>query len=161
MSNTVLEGILLVCERHAKRLGWAMGKIKPLVPMTSQQFESLTPEEVSYFEVFTTRFAKLQDVMGAKLFPKVLELMEEPGEFPAFIDKLNALEKMQVIDSAEGWLDFRKVRNQFAHDYPDDSAQNSTVLNHAYQLAPRLLTVFKKVKQSIDHYRLKKVGGNC
>jgi len=42
---------------------------------------------------FSTRFGKLQDLMGAKLFPGVLELTKEPGELKAFIDKLYRLEK--------------------------------------------------------------------
>jgi hypothetical protein len=53
---------------------------------------------------FSTRFGKLQDVIGAKLFPAVLKLTKEPGELKTFIDKVYRLEKIDAIASAEEWL---------------------------------------------------------
>ncbi|MBE0490213.1 MAG: hypothetical protein IBX53_14155 [Halomonas sp.] len=53
---------------------------------------------------FIMRFSKLQNAIGAKLLPSVLELTKEPGDYPAFIDKLNRLEKIGAIpiNLAEG-----------------------------------------------------------
>ena len=74
--------------------------------------------EIAVLDQFSTRFGKLQDAMGAKLFPAVLELTKEQGELKAFIDKLNRLEKIGAIQSADDWLLLREVRNTFSHDYP-------------------------------------------
>ncbi|GAA3535883.1 hypothetical protein [Zobellella aerophila] len=56
--------------------------------------------------------------MGAKLLPGILELTKEQGALATFIDKLNRLEKIGALSSAEQWLELREMRNQFAHDYP-------------------------------------------
>ena len=61
MNQAAINGILSVCERHANRIRWAITKMTPLMPMTPKKFETLKEEEVSYLEVFTTRFSKLQD----------------------------------------------------------------------------------------------------
>ena len=37
--------------------------------------------------MMTTRFGKLQDIIGSKIFPLILNLLEEDAV--AFIDKLN------------------------------------------------------------------------
>ncbi len=122
--NDYLASVLKTCDRHDARLTWAMHTMTNWLPMTAARFQSLTEEEVAVLEVFTNRFSKLQDAMGTKLFPLVLEIAKEPDELPAFIDKLNRLEKIGAIPSVNQWLGFRKVRNQFAHDYPEDSEQN-------------------------------------
>ena len=57
-------------------------------------FPCLAPAEVAYMDQFATRFSKLQDAMGAKLFPQVLDLVGEQGALNTFIDKLNRLEKI-------------------------------------------------------------------
>lgn len=145
-----LNSVLRTCERHIKRLQWAMNIMQSYLPITAERFQDLTEEEVAVLEVFTNRFAKLQDAMATKLFPLVLEIAKEPEDLPAFIDKLNRLEKINAIPSVEQWLAFRKIRNQFAHDYPEDSEQNSAVINLAYNYAEQLLAVFNQVNSFIE-----------
>jgi hypothetical protein len=53
---------------------------------------------------FSTRFAKLQDVMGSNLFPAVLELTKKQSNLAGFLVKLNRLEKIGAISSAIHWL---------------------------------------------------------
>jgi hypothetical protein len=141
-----LTAILQTCDRHVFRLRWAMQSMTEWMPMTASRFQTLNNEDVAVLEVFTNRFGKLQDAMGMKLFPLVLEITKEPEDCPAFIDKLNRLEKIGAIASVEQWLAFRKVRNQFAHDYPEDSEQNAATLNLAYEQANDLLQVLEQVR---------------
>ena len=76
------------------------------------------------------RFAKLQDSMGQKVLPILLELTQEPIATDAsFAEKLNWLEKMGVLPSADEWKKLRIVRNAIAHEYPDDPELQSSVLN--------------------------------
>lgn len=44
--------------------------------------------------------------------------MQEWHEDEAFIDKLNRVEKLWLLPSAEQWLLLRELRNQTAHEYP-------------------------------------------
>ncbi|MDD2863519.1 MAG: hypothetical protein PHC99_02190 [Methylococcales bacterium] len=142
-----LTAVLQTCDRHALRLTWAMQKMGLWLPISATRFQEFDDDEVAVLEVFSNRFGKLQDAMGAKLFPLTLEIAKEPDEFPAFIDKLNRLEKIGAIPSVEEWLGFRAVRNQFAHDYPDDSEQNAATLNLAYSQATALLNVLEQVRE--------------
>jgi hypothetical protein len=84
---------------------------------------------------FLSRYSKLQDLMGTKLLPAVLELTYEEGELRSFIDKLNRLEKIGAISSASEWLELREMREQLAQDYPDDHEIQSSLLNKAYKNA--------------------------
>lgn len=145
-SQQIAGRTLWICDRHAMRLRWVMAETNRLFPLTGQQFDVLEPAEVAYLDQFSSRFGKLQDAMGAKLFPQILELVQEQGHLSTFIDKLNRLEKIGAIDSAEQWLLLRELRNAFAHDYPEDSEINAAILNRAMPLAEQLLDVYEKVK---------------
>ncbi|MGD7036927.1 hypothetical protein [Methylotuvimicrobium buryatense] len=111
-----IEGVLKICDRHAERLRWAMTELQPHSPFAADALSRLSNVELAILDQFSTRFSKLQDLMGAQLFPAVLELTKEPGELKAFIDKLYHLEKIGVIDSADDWLLMREVRNSFSQD---------------------------------------------
>ncbi len=151
--NPITE-IIKVCDRHADRLNWAMTELQTHFPLSANSLENLSDIEIAVLDQFSTRFGKLQDAMGAKLFPAVLELTKEQGELKVFIDKLNRLEKIGAIRSAEDWLLLREVRNTFAHDYPDDLELQANVLNQSYLLAKNLLTTFDDVKVFVEPYLL-------
>lgn len=137
-------GVRDICETHAERLRWAMGTLSNTFPLTAQKIESLSPIDLAVFDQFVVRFSKLQDAMGAKLFPAILELTHEQGELSAFIDKLNRLEKIGAISSAAQWLKLREMRNQFAHDYPEDPEIQAGLLNKAFGLAVQMLEVLEE-----------------
>jgi len=102
--NAVIQEIIMICDRHADRLNWAMQQLQSHVPLNAERLKQLNDTEIAVLDQFSTRFGKLQDVMGAKLFPAILELTKEPGDLKAFIDKLNRLEKIGAIPSSDDWL---------------------------------------------------------
>lgn len=144
MNESLIE-IIKVCDRHADRLRWAVTELKKHLPLSEQTLAQFSDIDLAILDQFSTRFAKLQDAMGAKLFPAVLELTKEPGHLKAFIDKLYRLEKIGAIPSAEDWLLLREIRNAFSHDYPDDSGMQAEVLNKAIELSVPLLDTLKTV----------------
>jgi hypothetical protein len=151
MTETVTE-IIKICRRHADRLQWAMTELQVHLPFTEAKLAQLTDVELAILDQFSTRFGKLQDLMGAKLFPAVLEITKEPGDLRAFIDKLNRLEKIGAIPSVDDWLLMREIRNAFSHDYPDALDLQAEVLNKACQLVGQLLDVLKLVIDYIGPY---------
>lgn len=120
-----------VCQKHLQRMNYAKTKIGHLFPLTEETYLTLTEDNIAYIDHFVERFSKLQDAMGAKLFPQILELTKEQGQISAFIDKINKLEKIGAISSASKWLELRGLRNSFAHDYPSDVTLNVQTLNQA------------------------------
>jgi hypothetical protein len=151
MTETITE-IIKICDRHADRLNWAMTQMQNHMPFTGFALKHLNDIELAILDQFSTRFGKLQDLMGAKLFPAVLEITKEPGELKAFIDKLYRLEKIGAIASADDWLLMREARNSFSHDYPDDQELQAALLNKVFELATQLLDVLTGIKAFVRPY---------
>ena len=70
-------------------------------------------------DAFVSRFGRLQDHIGEKLFPRFAALL---GEAPkSILDVLAYAEKMQWIESAEVFIGARKLRNLLVHEYMSDT----------------------------------------
>ena len=149
-----LKEVNIICDRHAERLTWAMSYLRDDFPLSAAHLTRMDNIKLAVLDQFTTRFGKLQDLMGTKLFPEVLDITKEPGELTAFIDKLYRLEKIGAIPSANDWLLMREVRNTFAHDYPNDPVLQAAMLNKTFELAGHLLNVLAGIKTFIQPYTL-------
>lgn len=123
------------CERNLYYLRGALSSLAPILPMTGERFEHLTDAQVRSLDQFILRFTKLQDAMGSRLFPAILQYLQEQYEERPMLDKLNRLEKLGYIRSAEAWQNIRDTRNKFAHDYPDDWERNAALINVACEAA--------------------------
>lgn len=152
--NNNIKYYLDTAERHNHRLAWAMSQMQRWMPLTAERFEKLTNEELAALEMFASRFGKLQNILGVKILPLILEITQEPGDYPTFIDKLNRLEKIGAIPSADAWSLFREIRNGFTHDYPDDPELNADFLNHAYEQGKQLQITFDHIKKYIGKINL-------
>ena len=58
--------------------------------------------------------------MGSKLFPIILRELQEYQKGMALIDILNKLEKLNLLESSDHWIDYRKLRNQLTYEYPNN-----------------------------------------
>ena len=69
------------------------------------------------------------------------------------MDKVNRLEKIGAIPSADHWLLMREMRNAFSHEYPDDTELQSATINKAIILARDLLAVLVGLDDFCSRYR--------
>lgn len=152
MSASVFPLILVQCETHARRMLWAKRALQTVLPLNADRLHELDDAQVAVVDQFVGRFAKLQDAMGAKLLPMVLELTKEQGDLEAYLDKLNRLEKIGALPSVDEWLELREMHNAFAHDYPEDSELQAAVLNRAFAAADRLVEILRHVKGFAARY---------
>lgn len=86
-------------------------------PFTEARAASLEtdPDLAERVEAFVSRFGRLQDTLGDKLLPVLLQAL---GEKPkAVIDNLDRAERLGLIESADQWMTLRKLRNQMVHEY--------------------------------------------
>lgn len=67
--NIAYHAALEVCKRHADRLTWAMTRLRARFPLSESTMRDLDDTELAILNQFSARFSKLQDAMGAKLFP--------------------------------------------------------------------------------------------
>lgn len=143
--NIKLTSAINIANKHAERLKYAINKLAPRFPVTADQIENLTNEEAETFELFTGRFAKLQDFIGSKLYPMFLELSGEEPQKMTFIDVVNRLEQLHIIDSAEEWKLMRNYRNHISHEYPDNPELMAININIAYDFSPKLINYLNKI----------------
>lgn len=129
------------CQRHAHHMAHAMSAIQPTLPLTADALTQLNDEAVWDWDQFVLRFTKLQDTLGARLFPALLEHLQEPYEDRPIIDKLHRLEKLGYLPKLDDWQALRVIRNRFAHDYPEDDALKAAYLNEAISSVPLLLAL--------------------
>jgi hypothetical protein len=137
-----------IADIHAARLESALKKVSEMIPFTAEKFKDLNDQQIAYLDMVTLRFSKLQDVIGVKIFPLTLEILGE--EAPAFIDKLNRLEKLGYIDSTRWWMELREIRNQITHDYPDNYEVLASHFNDFVKKAEELLAFWGNYSREIN-----------
>ena len=122
----------------------ALAAIEPTLPLTAQALASMTDETVQDWDQFILRFTKLQDTMGNRLFPALLDYLQEPYEDRPMLDKLHRLEKLGYLTQADDWQALRTIRNRFAHDYPEDDQLKAAYLNESIASAHTLLRILNR-----------------
>lgn len=146
-----LNEAVLLCTIHSGRMSFAREKIKMHFPLNRERYIRLQPEELSFFDQLIFRFSKMQDSMGGKLFPAILENLGEEINGLPFIDRLAKLEELGVIPSADDWFLLRETRNIVIHEYPfitDEVIQGLNLLNKHYNL---IMKIWKQVETFIDN----------
>jgi len=141
-----LEKIFYECDKHILRLNNASQKMAAFMPLDSEKYIDLTDDEVGYIDQFLFRFAKLQDAMGQKLFKTILIFLDEEVEGKPFIDILNLMEKLHLIESAYIWRELRDDGNELAHNYEDEPEQMSETINKLYEKKDLLVDIYQKIK---------------
>jgi hypothetical protein len=137
------------CERNMYHLCRALTSLELILPMTGDRFKHLTDAQVQALDQFILRFTKLQDAMGARLFPATLQYLQEQYEERPMLDKLNRLEKLGYIQSAEAWQNIRNTRNKFAHDYPDEWEKNAALINVACEAAADMYNMLTGIERKL------------
>jgi hypothetical protein len=124
MNNT-----LIICDMHYQRMIFAWEQVKKHFPVSGNILKSLSPVELALFDQLIYRFLKLQDVMGSRLFRQILEMLGEDVSGIPFIDILNRMEKLELINKAEVWIKLRETRNAISHEYPFEQDEQAGELN--------------------------------
>jgi hypothetical protein len=135
---------------HLKRLLYAGDNIKSFFPLREDFIISLDDEGVGHLDQFIYRFMKLQDCMSLRMFPALLENLQEEYKTRSFLDILNRLEQLGVIESAYVWQELRETRNNFAHEYPENTKENIMALNELYNKSADLLQCFRSAANYIN-----------
>ena len=88
---------LYECNQHKKRLLKAKSHLEDIMPINLNKYTALNEVEMSFIDQMIFRFSKLQDTMGEKIFPSILELGGEQVKTMTFIDRLNRLEELGLL----------------------------------------------------------------
>jgi len=153
----ILNSYVKVCENYAKKLEHALSETQHHVPFTPQSLEKINAVDSAFLEVVTSRFAKLQDTCGQKIFPLILSCSGEDVSDKTFIDILNAFEKFGFIKDGSFWIELRRIRNAVAHEYPDNNEKLALDLNDVFRKSKELLKYWEFLKDKINQLFLKKI----
>lgn len=141
-----LEKIFYECDKHILRINSASAKMKLYMPLDKNKYLNLTDDEIESIDQFLFRFSKLQDAIGEKLFKTILLYLEEKIENKPFIDILNRLEKLELLNDVAVWRELRDDRNELAHNYEDDPEETSAVINKLYAKKNVLFDIYQQIK---------------
>lgn len=110
--------------------------------------EEYSLHELDNFEAFTSRFARLSDILIQKLFRLIDKIeLEEKGTVR---DIINNAEKKGLIDNADTFVQIRIVRNDITHEYDPDSVKE--IFKKVMDLTPHLLESVKMIKLFCKKY---------
>jgi hypothetical protein len=132
------------CERHAAVLRAALEALQE-VPLSGE--DEATSERLRLLDQLAYRFGKLQDTLGERVLPGMLDLLEEPlPPSTPFAQKLQRLERLGVIPGAEQWRRLREVRNAIAHEYPEAPAVQAALVRRFLTAVTELLNVWRSAE---------------
>ena len=137
------------CRSHAEVLGEALAELQQRQLQLSD-IDHPTQEQMRLLDQFAYRYTRLQDDMGARLMPAILRVLEEDITSMSMLDRLNRLEQLGYLPSAEEWADLRRIRNEFTHDYPERLAERFARLQLAWSAAERVLQLFSMLAERVE-----------
>ena len=143
-----LKETLAICEIHHQRMVFAFNSIKGHFPLTETEFGSISELEMALFDQLIYRFSKLQDSIGTRLFKQLLEALEEDVTGLPFIDILNKLEQINLLDDSKDWIKLRQTRNIVTHEYPFFKEMQMEELN----LLPGEVQKLSAIWEKLDNY---------
>lgn len=138
-----LEFLARVTDKECKHLLDTDGRLfGHLFTVEDAQKIEIDPILAERLDAFVLRFGRLQDTVGDKLLPALLTaLAEKTG--PA-IDNLDKAEKFAFIESADGWMEMRRLRNQMVHEYIEDLVVLTSALRSGHAFVPVLVAAARR-----------------
>ena len=147
ISSAQHERLTFLCRISQKEMHHLLGTDRRLfadiLTIEAAQKIETAPILADPLDAFASRFGRLQDNLGDKFLPQpLLALAEKPG---AAIDNLDRAERLGWIESAETWLEIRKLCNQMVHEHIEDLAILTSALQAGHQHFATLMNSGQKM----------------
>jgi hypothetical protein len=139
-----LQFLCRVVERESRYLQQTDARLfgELALAQTLKQLD-IDPLLAERLDAFVSRFGRLQDTVTYKLLPALLQAMAEPRG--AALENLDRAEKLGWLDSADQWLEMRKLRNQMVHEYIEDRVVLTDALQAGHAFVPMMLAVASRL----------------
>ncbi len=106
------------------------------------------PDLAERVDAFAARFGRLQDTVGDKLLPALLKQSAEP--LGSVLDNLIRAERLGWLDSADDWIEARRLRNEMIHEYVRSAARLAAGLRAAHDRVPMLVACAAALRAYAD-----------
>ena len=137
---------LYECHKHKEKITTAKQHLVAVMPLTVDEYSSFNDINMSFVDQLIFRFSKLQDTLGEKIFPSILTLSKEDVKRKTFVDILNRLEELEVINKNE-WLKLRETRNQIAHEYSFNTEELLESISNVYNVSSDLINILDDISE--------------
>jgi hypothetical protein len=139
-----LQFLCRVVERESRYLQQTDARLfgELALAQTLKQLD-IDPLLAERLDAFVSRFGRLQDTVTDKLLPALLQAMAEPRG--AALENLDRAEKLGWLDSADQWLEMRKLRNQMVHECIEDRVVLTDALQAGHAFVPMMLAVASRL----------------
>ena len=95
----------------------------------------------------TSDFSKAQAILGEKLFKEILYFTDEINDKNiSFFEILSILEKLSIIKNRIEWKQVKEIRNNIAHEYPEEVDKLCENLNMIFKKVVFLKNSFENIK---------------
>lgn len=138
---------------HLDKIDYSLSYIIPIIPLSLESYKKIDKSAVTYLDQILFRYMKLQDLMGKKMFPSLLEALDEDISEFVMKDILNRLEFLNVLDAQE-WLILRSFRNGVTHEYPGEEQVLVDSINNIINSIPTLLLIIKNCCSVLTKYNI-------
>lgn len=136
-----LDAALAECALHARVLGDASAALPDV--FDADMAANVDADRRRWLDQAAYRFMKLQDSLGEKVLPGLLDATLDPLPPEAtFAERLQRLERLGALPSVERWRLLREVRNSLAHEYPEHPELQAAALTRLVAGARELLSVW-------------------
>ena len=115
--NKIDKHYVALCEYH----GLIAKMLKEKAIFEADTFSQLSVHERAVLDAYLKRFSSLQDFLGAKIFPLLIQVSGIGTT--KMSEVLYHIEKEEIIDDLSDWIELREARNDLEHDYPEELAQ--------------------------------------
>ena len=141
------------CSKHVEKLNDAKEFLKDIMPLTLETYLEVDKIKSSFIDQLNFRFTKLQDTIGESILKGVLILFKEDVKRMTFLDILNRLEGLEVIQK-DRWLNLREIRNEIAHEYSFNQDEVVDSINMIYEKSDELIDIYFDIVEFV--HKMKK-----
>jgi len=114
-----------------------------------EEFNNLDTPPKAVLEAYLKRFSSLQDYLGAKVFRTLLDMAGM--SYSKMSEVLTLIEKEEIV-SLDRWIEFRNIRNELEHDYPDELEEALRELKYCVDSFDYMQEVVVKVFEFARRY---------
>ena len=133
----IVEQLIRITAKEARYLERTLQRLCSIsIDLAWIESLDINDEHSEMLDAFVSRFGRLQDTLGNKLLPAMLRLnLENTG---SQLDNLLRAEKLGWIESTQGWIELRELRNRLIHEYMETASDLLFALQQALRSAGKL-----------------------
>lgn len=131
-------------DAHIELIDEAFVVLREKLPIND--YKNLSSLEKFALNTLIFRFSKLQDLLGSKVFRSYLEYSGFETSEKSFFDILKEIEKEGIVD-IDTWDELRKLRNQIAHEYPEEEDEAIESINLFIKRSQELVNIANRLRE--------------